>query len=59
MADIINFRRARKAMARSEAEKKAAANRLKHGTPKPVRDASRADNARAERAVESHKMEKD
>jgi len=59
MADIVNLRRARKARTRGEAEKNAAANRLKYGTPKASRNASRAEKARTDRAVDLHKIEKD
>ena len=37
MAEIVNLRQARKAKARSEAEKKADANRVKHGVAKGER----------------------
>jgi hypothetical protein len=37
MSEIVNLRRARKAKARSEKEKTAADNRVKHGVAKSVR----------------------
>ncbi len=57
MGDIVNLRRARKIKARDRTEKNAAANRMKHGTPKALRVASAAAKARANRAVDSHKIE--
>ena len=38
MAEIVNFKRAKKAKARAQAGEKAAANRVTFGTPKVVRD---------------------
>jgi hypothetical protein len=57
MAEIVNLRRARKSKARDEREKAAAANRLQHGTSKSVRDAAKANNEKAVRIIESHKIE--
>jgi hypothetical protein len=59
MADIVNLRRAKKAKARDLAEKDAAANRAKFGTAKSTRLASTAEKTRADRAIDSHKIEKD
>lgn len=59
MGDVVNLRRARKAKARNRGEKDAAANRIKHGTPKTSRTASAAEKARADRAIDSHKLEND
>ncbi|MBR0671065.1 DUF4169 family protein [Neoroseomonas soli] len=44
MAEIVNLNRARKALARKEAEAQAAANRAKHGRTK----AGKANDTRAE-----------
>ncbi|HEX4158108.1 MAG TPA: DUF4169 family protein [Rhizomicrobium sp.] len=59
MGTVVNLRRAKKAKARDQAGKDAAANRLKHGTPKASRAAAAAEKARAGRAVDSHKIEND
>jgi hypothetical protein len=57
MVEIVNLRRARKSKARGEREKTAAANRLRHGTPKHTRDAAKADNEKALRTIEAHRIE--
>jgi len=57
MAEIVNMRRARKSKARGEREKRAAANRAHHGTPKSARDAANADREKNARALEAHKIE--
>jgi hypothetical protein len=59
MGKVVNLRRARKAKVRDQTEKDAAANRLKHGTPKTSRAATAAENGRAARAADSHKIEND
>jgi hypothetical protein len=59
MGEIVNLRRAKKAKVRKQLETRAAANRAKHGTPKPVREAAAAETARAARAADSHRLEKD
>jgi hypothetical protein len=59
MTDIINLRRAKKAKAREESQMQAEANRAKHGTPKPLRDAAAAEKARLARAIDSHRLKKD
>ena len=57
MADVINLRRARKAKARDEKEKTAAANRLLHGTPKNLRDLAKAKSDKAARDLDAHKKD--
>ena len=42
MAEIVNFKRAKKAKTRAAAEEKAATNRAQFGTPKKVRDLAKA-----------------
>jgi hypothetical protein len=42
VADIINFRRAKKAKARAVKTAEADANRVKHGVPKSVRNLAQA-----------------
>ena len=58
MADIINLRRARKAKAKDEKGKAAEANRVKHGTPKHLRNLTEARKDKADQALSGHKLEK-
>ena len=46
MADIINLRRARKAKARDETDRKAAANRVAHGRSKAEKQLASAEAER-------------
>jgi hypothetical protein len=48
MAEIVNLRRARKAKAREEAARTAAANRFQHGRTKAEKAREAADRARRE-----------
>ena len=57
MAEIINLRLARKAKARAEADKTAATNRAKHGQTKADKARVKAEADRAERDLESKKLE--
>ncbi len=59
MADLINLNRARKARAKAEKEKTAQANRIKHGTPKTLRNLAEAQKDKADRALSGHRLEKD
>ncbi len=59
MAEIVNLNRARKAKARAEKEKTAAANRVLHGTPKVVRNLAEARKDKADQSLSSHRLEKD
>jgi hypothetical protein len=59
MGNVINLRRARKVRVRDQAEKDAAANRIKHGTPKASRVAAETEKARANDAVDAHKIERE
>jgi hypothetical protein len=54
MGDIVNLRRARKARARSEAEKTAAANRVAFGRTKTEREISDKEKALAARRLDGH-----
>jgi hypothetical protein len=56
MADIINLRSARKAQTRAERESQATANRLKYGLSKAEKDRRRAEEKRAIRVHEAHKL---
>ena len=57
MGDIVNLRRARKAKARDEKVKTADANRLLHGTPKPLRELAKARSDKAARDLDAHKKD--
>jgi Domain of unknown function (DUF4169) len=58
MSKIVNLRRFRKTKARDAANSEADANRLKHGTPKAVRNASKAETEGKLRALDAHKLDK-
>jgi hypothetical protein len=57
MAEIINFKRAKKAKARAAADEKAAANRVAHGTPKVVRELAKAQRDKDAGKVDAHKID--
>ena len=57
MAEIVNFRRAKKAKARAASDEKAAANRVTHGTPKVVRDLAKARREKDAGKVDVHKLD--
>ncbi len=59
MAEIVNLRGVRKAKARAEKEKTAAANRVLHGTPKVLRNLAEARADKADTALSGHRLEKD
>ena len=59
MAEIVNLNRARKAKAKSEAEKSAAKNRVAHGTPKHLRKLGKADRDKAEREIDAKRLDDD
>jgi hypothetical protein len=59
MSNIVNLRRARKNKLRGENQKEAAANRVKYGASKISRVASKAEKARANRATDAHKIERE
>ena len=59
MAEIVNLKRVKKAKARAEKSAQADANRTKHGTPKAIRDLSKARDEKAARDVDAHKLDKD
>jgi hypothetical protein len=59
MAEIVNLKRVKKARARAEKEAQADANRIKHGTPKALRDLARARDEKAAREIDAHKLDKE
>lgn len=58
MGEILNLRLARKARARAEAERAAAANRLLHGRTKQEKGAAAAEQARLRAAIDGAKIER-
>ncbi|MEP4767773.1 MAG: DUF4169 family protein [Roseibium sp.] len=56
-AEIINLRRARKSMQRSDKEKSAEDNRRKYGRSKAERDAARRRRDDLEKQVDGHRLE--
>jgi hypothetical protein len=59
MAEIVNLNRARKGKAKAVKEKTADANRIKHGTPKALRNLAEARKDKADQALSGHKLDKD
>ena len=59
MGDLVNLRRARKAKARADAQDAAAANRAVFGTPKRVRELTKARSEKARRDLEGRRLEPD
>jgi hypothetical protein len=59
MSEIVNLRRARKAKSRLQAENAAAANRARHGTPKHMRDLTKARSERAAAELDSHRLNRE
>ena len=57
MAEIVNLRQARKAKARDEKAKAAAANRTLHGTPKHLRKLAKARTEKSTRDLDGHKKD--
>ena len=58
MAEIVNLNRARKARAKADKDKTAAANRVLHGTPKAVRNLEKARKDKADKGLSDHKLGK-
>ncbi len=58
MGDIVNLNQQRKARARYAAEKAAASNRVKHGTPKATRKLNDAERKKAERNIHAKLLDK-
>jgi hypothetical protein len=59
MGDVINFNKARKAKARTDAKSTAEANRAKFGRTKSEKARDRIEKERAEKIVDGAKLEKD
>jgi hypothetical protein len=59
MGDVINFNKARKAKARTDAKAIAEANRAKFGRTKGEKVRDRIEKNRADKIVDGAKLEKD
>jgi hypothetical protein len=59
MAEIVNLNRARKAKAKAEAEKTAANNRVKHGTPKHLRKKGDIERKRSNAELEGKRLDEE
>ena len=59
MAEIVNLKRVRKAKARAEKEQRAAENRAKALTPKPLRDLEKKKREKTLRDLEGKKRRDD
>ena len=57
MSEIVNLRQMRKRKARKEKDAKAEGNRVRHGTPKHLRDLKKAEDEKTERAIEGHRLD--
>jgi hypothetical protein len=57
MADVVNLRTARKQAKRQDGEQRAQVNRLAHGQPKHVRKLDDAQQNKATRDLDSHRIE--
>ncbi len=58
-AEIVNLRRARKAKARTEHEREAAANRTAFGRSKAEKEKTAAEHRLADRRIDAHRREPD
>jgi hypothetical protein len=59
MGEVVNLNRVRKAKAKADAEKTAANNRVKHGTPKHLKKQGDAERKRVETEVEGKRLDDD
>ncbi|MFC0282854.1 DUF4169 family protein [Camelimonas abortus] len=57
MGDVINFRQARKSLARRNKEEAAARNRAVHGRSKAQKERDAAVTSLAERRLEAHRRD--
>ena len=58
MAEVVNLRTARKRARRQQQEALAQANRLANGRPKSAQALEAAQQAKADRNLEQHRMER-
>ena len=59
MAEIVNLKRVKKAKARAEKSAQAAANRVKHGMPKHLRELGEARDEKEKQIVDAHKLDEE
>ena len=59
MGEVVNLNRARKARAKAGAEKNAANNRVKHGTPKHLRKKGDTERKREDGELEGKRLKDD
>ncbi len=59
MGEVVNLNRARKQRAKTQAEKSAANNRVKHGTPKHLRKKGDTERKRAHTELEGKRLDED
>jgi hypothetical protein len=57
MSEIVNLRRARKEKARAAKAQQAEANRIRHGTPKNLRDLEKARAEKMAGDLNAHKLD--
>ena len=57
MAELVNLRAARKRAKRQQDDQRANANRLAHGQPKRLRKLKDAQQVKASRDLEQHRIE--
>ncbi len=59
MAEIVNLRRVKKARARDDAERQAAANRALHGRSRMEREAAATEQRRQDRLLDGSALDRD
>jgi hypothetical protein len=59
MGDVVNFNKARKAKARTDAQAMAETNRAKFGRTRAEKERDRIEKARADSIVDGAKLESD
>lgn len=57
MAELVNLRTIRKRAKRQQDEQRATTNRLIHGQPRHVRTLERAQQAKADRDLDQHRID--
>ena len=57
MGDVVNLNQKRKARAKTAAEKTAANNRVKHGTPKSLRKLTDSERDKAKRNIDDKRLD--
>jgi len=56
MAEVVNLRQARKRAERQKKDARAQENRLLHGEPKSIRDRKQAEEEKAVRDLDAHRI---